>query len=521
MPDLMRYSAILFLTVLFLVLAVYASGAGPNRVPDPGTFPWRTTAATELNVRSGTGTAYESLRLLEKGAPVTAVYKTTVGNWVKVTIYDDDGGQLEGYVDGSYLNYVSQVSPPPPPRPKKGSHSIGRILSGIWDVLKVILLIGVILLAIAFKDVLIEIAVYVGTFMGIGALVCYLIFGDGSWGAVIGFVIAVLVAAKRFVPLDQAGGFFTMAFGLLYYTLSYPFYLLNQLQYFLSEPWRIFFKKNRFSDSTNDVLRPIFEVLKVLLYIAITPLRAVNAVYFNIVIHGLSEIYDYLLEVLSPSSREEGADGFWMWLILLPWRVLKYPFFHGLLTLLECVVWTGIDIFIPAITLYHGTDLTAGQSIAGSRMRNEQLQKELGWDSGTFRASDSSWGGIGVYFAARRRVASRYAHDQYRLSDRNPVVIVCRVSPGRIINYSLAPWNVFKAAGGSGHPPTLNRYGEEQHYTTGEWWNSVGGYWEYCLFDWKNRYNHPWRIRPVYIFNYRTNLIQHIRGGMAHWLFKF
>jgi hypothetical protein len=154
-------------------------------------------------------------------------------------------------------------------------------------------------------------------------------------------------------------------------------------------------------------------------------------------------------------------------------------------------------------------------------MRNEQLKKELGWDSGTFRASDSSWGGIGVYFAARRGVASRYANDPYRLSDRNPVVIVCRVSLGRIINYSLAPLKVYAAAGGNGHPPTLNRYGMMHHYTTGEWWNGRGGYWEYCLFDWRNRYNNPWRIRPVYIYNYRTNLIQHIRGGMAHWLFRF
>ena len=64
---------------------------------------------------------------------------------------------------------------------------------------------------------------------------------------------------------------------------------------------------------------------------------------------------------------------------------------------------------------------------------------------------------------------------------------------------------------------TLNAYGQEHKYTTGEWWNDHGGYWEYCLFDWKNLYNHPWRIRPIYIFNSRTRFIQHIKGGMAHW----
>lgn len=65
--------------------------------------------------------------------------------------------------------------------------------------------------------------------------------------------------------------------------------------------------------------------------------------------------------------------------------------------------------------MYHGTDLTAGLSITGSKQRNETLRRELGWNSG--------------------------------------------------------------------HPPTLNSYAERHQYTTGEWWNDRGRYWEFCLFD--------------------------------------
>ena len=36
---------------------------------------------------------------------------------------------------------------------------------------------------------------------------------------------------------------------------------------------------------------------------------------------------------------------------------------------------------------------------------------------------------------------------------------------------------------------------------------------------WQNGYNHPWRIRPIYMLNLRTGLAQHITGGMQHWLF--
>ena len=95
------------------------------------------------------------------------------------------------------------------------------------------------------------------------------------------------------------------------------------------------------------------------------------------------------------------------------------------------------------------------------------------------------------------------------------------MSPGRVINYSLTPLSVYNSTGQYGNPPTLNRWAGKHNYTTGEWWNKYGGYWEFCLFDWQNLYNNRWRIRPIYIYNVRTRLFQHIKGGMAHWTFKF
>ena len=99
-------------------------------------------------------------------------------------------------------------------------------------------------------------------------------------------------------------------------------------------------------------------------------------------------------------------------------------------------------------------------------------------------------------------------------------MIVCRVSLGRILNYSLAPYSVYQNAGQYGNPAVLNRYAENNGYTTGEWWNQRGGYWEYCLFDWQSKYNEPWRIRPIYVYNFRTGRAQHIDSGLRHWLFS-
>lgn len=101
-----------------------------------------------------------------------------------------------------------------------------------------------------------------------------------------------------------------------------------------------------------------------------------------------------------------------------------------------------------------------------------------------------------------------------------PVFIAARVSLGRIINYSLTPHEVYRQTGYGGNHSLLNSYGMKRGYTTGEWWNGGGGYWEYCMFDWQKKYNYPWRIRPLYIFNCNYNNIQHIPGGMAHWSFR-
>ena len=384
-------------------------------------------------------------------------------------------------------------------------------------ILGIIILVLVILAYLGFKDEIINVLSVVALFAGVGALLFGLLFGNAGLGAIVGGGVAVALGVKVVTDAMHMGTTVGRTLWFFYVVVSLPFYLLNQAQILLSRPWRPFTRYNTLPGKVKRVLEPALEVLGVLLEIAITPLRAVNAAYYNILVHGICSLYDFFLEVIRPSGKSEGAGNAGRWFLMLPFRFAKYILGHWVLALAEGVLWTAIDIFIPAYTMYHGTDLTAGQSITGSKQRNETLRRELGWNSGCFSASQSSWGGIGVYFASRRAVAYSYALDSYRLSDDNPIIIVCRVSPGRILSYGLAPWRIYRAAGQNGHPPTLNSYAERHQYTTGEWWNDRGRYWEYCLFDWKNLYNAPWRIRPVYLYNCRTGMIQHVRGGMVHW----
>lgn len=378
------------------------------------------------------------------------------------------------------------------------------------STITIIIWVVIALIVYIFRKQLVQAAMFIGIHMGIGALIGWWLFDDYRTGSTIGFWVAIFLGLR--IVLSSLGAQFSSIFEYSYYLFSIPFWFLNRLQHILTEPWRYVFKKSWPSDGSKKIIRPLLYGIQVLLYVVTTPLRLLNAFIYNLLVYGITELYDLISEVVQPSVWEEGYGSWWRWTYMLPWRIVKYPLFHGSLVLIEGAVWTVIDTVIPAITMYHGTDLIAGQSITG--------KVGYRWTDGTFTASRSSWGGIGVYFASRRSVARRYAEDPCRLNGRNPVMIVCRVSLGKIINYSLAPYSVYQNAGQYGNPAVLNRYAEENGYTTGEWWNQRGGYWEFCMFDWQNRYNHPWRIRPVYVFNFRTGRAQHIENGLRHWLFS-
>ncbi len=39
------------------------------------------------------------------------------------------------------------------------------------------------------------------------------------------------------------------------------------------------------------------------------------------------------------------------------------------------------------------------------------------------------------------------------------------------------------------------------------------------MYDWQNRYNYSWRIRPLYIIDASEKNVERVPGGMQHWLF--
>jgi len=506
-----RKSFLFIVMTMFLLLVLPAKGAGQNSVV---TYPAWYETTTHLNIRTSDNSRCRIIETVAPGTRLKVVGQSRKG-WAVLEF-----NSRTAYCSFKYVRYVEPYSEKPV---KKKWGTISKLLdsvksevSDLWPKARTVFYILIGLVILIFWQEILQILIFIGIFVGLGAL-CGSLLGSAEIGAVVGGLFVLLIGVHRLY--DMLGNDLSTILGIGYKLISFPFYFLNQLQYFFYGPWRVFFKTDWLDEDIKSFVKWTLEIIKYLLYIATTPLRFVNAVAYNIVVRGITELYDLTYEVIRPSDPNEGGYNFWGWLLWLPWRIIKYPIFHGAATLIEGAIWTVIDIFVPAITMYHGTDLTAGDAITRSAKRNKYLRNSSSWTCGTFTASQSSWGGIGVYFAAKRSVAEAYARDPYRLNDRNPVMIVCRVSLGSTINYALAPFRIYYSAGQNGNPAALNKYADEYGYDTGEWWNKRGGYWEYCMFDWQNKYNHPWRIRPIYVYNFRTQKAQHISGGLRHWFF--
>ena len=320
------------------------------------------------------------------------------------------------------------------------------------------------------------------------------------------FIILCFVLALLRKILLVVLGFLGKLFYKCYIIISLPFYFLNWLQRFLAKPWFLNYKQNSGLDYKNAQLRENYELWQMPLYVILTPLRFVNAIYYNLVIHCSFELFNYLVEVVVPTKDNEGGDYYLLWVAMLPWRILKYLIWHGSLTLIESCIWTIIDTILPALTLFHGTDCSAAESITQGPGR----VCSRSWYSGIWNVGGGNYAGNGIYFAPKRATALHYSAGS---------LIVCRVSLGRTLDLGLAPKRIYDLCG---HPNALGvtEWGLKNGYVTGEWWRGDQGWWEYCMYDWQNRYNDSWRIRPIYVLNLNEECIQRIPGGMYHWFFQ-
>lgn len=469
-----------------------------------------TVTGEKVNIRSGPGKGYGVISSRTKGDTVTVV-SFYDANWAKI-----EYGSSFAYMSRQYLAYKGPLpqeesSTNQAPKRKKSSSGWDAIFEYVKSILWLCAL--VIIIGGLFGTDWGGPALMLQIICGIGALAGYMLFGNAKAGAVIGMGIGIFLAA-RFVAnrLNWDLGKFGWITYLLWYLVSLPFYFLNMLQFWLAKPWRPFMKRNSLPDRMKPTMRTILRYLQFPFYFLCFPLRFINAVYFNVIIHNLYELSNYILEVAAPSDDDEGGDGFWEWMIKLPVRFFKYPVYHGLLTFIESIVWTAIDTFVPAVTLYHGTVESSADSMLCDPERNHQRRYTSGWLSGIWNVGGGNYAGDGIYFGIFRKTLRNYQAGS---------AIVARVTTGRAIDVVLMPDSVYNKAG---HPnaSAVSNWGLNNGYVSGEWWRSDRNtqWWEICMYDRQNRYNDSWRIRPIYAIKSASGIMQRVSGGTAHWLFR-
>ena len=336
-------------------------------------------------------------------------------------------------------------------------------------------------------------------------LIAFLLFK--YFFTLLGYIWGIILAIYESIFEDT--GFFTFVLSLL----LLPFKILNRIQIILHKPWRIIQRYSWESDTGKKFLRTVNFAATIPFYIAGFPIRFVNAVAFNMILRPIAEFWNYLGEVVNPSSKYEGYNDFWRWILHLPKRIIKYLIYHGLLTIIECALYTILDTFYPAFTLYHGTSYDAAQAITVCPSRIEDSDFYKDWTDGVWNVGSGNYAGDGIYFAPRMKTSKHYAY-----SNSEPVIIICRVSFGLLLPLSLAPYEVYSKAGHA-NAHAVTEYGLREGYTTIEWWRKDTGWWEYCMLDWQNKYNESWRIRPIMVLDLESNFFRRIKGGSRHWLF--
>jgi hypothetical protein len=238
------------------------------------------------------------------------------------------------------------------------------------------------------------------------------------------------------------------------------------------------------------------------MYILLAPLRLLNAIYYNIVIYSFWNVRDHIGDIFSPKAgkwqRRKGFKYFFFWLFGLPFRIVKYGL-TGILQFMEGIVFTVVDVFVPTITMKHGTSYDASVSIS---------------KPGEWRIGGGNYAGTGIYFTMKEKVADHYA----RSSGNKPMIIYARVSLGKNINLSSVPVDIYNMAGG--HDGSgLSRWGINHRITSFEWWRKDGKWWEYVLlYPNIGGYETPWRVRILYIYNINEYKNERIWGGKALWL---
>jgi hypothetical protein len=235
------------------------------------------------------------------------------------------------------------------------------------------------------------------------------------------------------------------------------------------------------------------------MHVALTPIRVINALYFNIILFWSIVFCDSIMELIHPRlgvcRRYKGIRYLWHWLLNFPERLFNIFRRNGL-ALVEGILMTGVDTVFPTYTMYHGTSFKGiGTNIA---------------QAGRWYVGSGDYAGSGIYFGFYRKTAEHYAKGE------DHALIVSRVTLFPCRNSATLPYKLRKKIGSDGTGISSKLpfpWKSIEHWRDHEY----AQWFEYCLVQREKagQYIRTWRARPVCVLKH--NFPKRIWGGLSLW----
>jgi len=283
-----------------------------------------------------------------------------------------------------------------------------------------------------------------------------------------------------------------------------PFFILNRIQWILYNPLRFVFKDYKSSLGYRVYVFLLFTLVVpvywIFIHVMLTPLRIVNAVYFNVFLFWSVIMTDSITELFHPMKGsyryEKKAKYIFHWIYAFPYRLVNVVLKNSL-AIVEGLLMTGVDIMWPTLTMYHGTSFKgAATDIA---------------HQGRWYVGQGVYAGLGIYFTLNYDVAKHYADS----SDH--AVILARVTLTFSRNTATLPKDLRGKVGfidGEGLSAKLPfPWKSIEHWRT----NSYARGYEYCIVQphKSGQYVKTWRARPIAIL--KNNSPTRVWGGVSLW----
>jgi len=297
----------------------------------------------------------------------------------------------------------------------------------------------------------------------------------------------------------------TLALTILFPNLAWkvrrPFLFTNKLQWLLAHPFRRFMRnpRSKWPRRWFLILMPFTFLYRTIMYIISSPLRLLNAVYFDIILFLPVTIRNGLMDLFMPGYR---ARSRWRhisrWSLLFPWRLLRLVWKFAS-SVLQSAAMTVFDLVWHTLTLFHGTNTQVAGNIA---------------HTGIWSAGSGDHAGTGVYFGLEERVARHYSKSAAQSRGGEPCVIVARVTLTPCRPAATLPERLRRAIGRDGDSISKNM---NPLWVSLEHWRVDMKWYEFCVTQKrKRRFTRLWRVRPICLLS-KTERPERVRWGLVFW----